>query len=148
MFKKYFTNYQSPSDMCKNLRDTEVERNENRVYLIKLVLDRMKKIIKNVSENRKLMIEENEAIIDTVERILCFNQLDQSGQGLKKLTANQMLSRSAISSAQLRAGNNFEKLKNKLGNYCILCTDKKNLQKMSIIVWSMLFKNGNNLYEH
>ena len=120
--------------MCKKLRDTEVERNENRVYLIKLVLDRTKKIIKNVSENRKLMIEENEAIIDTVERILCFNQLDQSGQGLKKLTANQMLSRSAISSAQLRAGNNFEKLKNKLGNYCILCTDKKNLQKMSIIV--------------
>ena len=25
---------------------------------------------------------------------------------------------------------------------------KKNLQKMSIITWSTLFKNGNNLYEH
>ena len=43
----------------------------------------MKKIIKNVSENRKFMIEENEKIINIVDRILYFNQLDQSGQGLK-----------------------------------------------------------------
>ena len=112
------------------------------------MLDRMKKIIKNVSENRKLMIEENEAIIDTVERILCFNQLDESGQGLKKLTANQMLSRSAISSAQLRAGNILKNFETKLGNYCMLCTDQKNSQKMSIINLSTLFKNRNNLYEH
>ena len=60
MFKKYFTNYQSPSDMYKKLRDKEVERNENWVHLIKLVLDRMKKIVKNVSENREFMIEKNE----------------------------------------------------------------------------------------
>ena len=39
----------------------------------------MKKIIKNVGENRAFMIEENEKIIDIVERILYFNQLDQSG---------------------------------------------------------------------
>ena len=60
MFKKYFTNYQSPSDMYKKLREKEVERNENWVHLIKLVLDRMKKIVKNVSENREFMIEKNE----------------------------------------------------------------------------------------
>ena len=29
------------------------------------------------------MVEENEKIIDIVERILYFNQLDQSRQGLK-----------------------------------------------------------------
>ena len=34
-------------------------------------------------------------------------------------------------------------LKMKLGNYCVLCTDLKNLQNNSI-----LYKNGNNLYEH
>ena len=34
------------------------------------------------------MVEENEKIIDIVERILYFNQLDQSGQGLKILTPN------------------------------------------------------------
>ena len=36
----------------------------------------------------------------------------------------------------------------KLGKYCILCTDKKNLQKMFIKVWSTLYENVNNLYEH
>ena len=80
---KYFTNYRSPSDMYKKLRKTEGTRNENRVYLIKEVLNRMKKAIKKVSENRKSMIEENERIIDIVKRILYFNQLDQSRQGLK-----------------------------------------------------------------
>ena len=43
----------------------------------------MKKVIKKVSENRKFMIEENEKIIDIVKRILYFNKLDQSRQGLK-----------------------------------------------------------------
>ena len=43
--KKYFTDYQSPSVMYKTLRETEGVRNETRVYLIKLVLDRMKKTL-------------------------------------------------------------------------------------------------------
>ena len=43
--------------MYKKLRETEGERNEDWVYLIKEVLNRMKKVIKNVSENRKFMIE-------------------------------------------------------------------------------------------
>ena len=85
----------------------------------------MKKDIENVSENRKFMIKEKEKIIDIVEHILYFNQLDQSGQGLKILTPNQMLSRLPISLAQLKAGNNSEKLKNKIRHYCILCTDQK-----------------------
>ena len=63
-------------------------------------------------ENRKFMIEENEKIINIVDRILYFNQLDQSEQGLKTLTPNQMLSRLPISSAQLKSRNNFEKRKN------------------------------------
>ena len=100
--------------MYKKLREREGEINENRVYLIKEVLNRMKKVIKNVSENKKFMIEENEKIIDIVERIFYFNQLDQSGQGFKILTRNQMLSRLPISLAQLKAGNNSEKLKNEI----------------------------------
>ena len=99
--------------MYKKLREAEGTRNKNQVYLIKEVLNRMKKVIKNLSENRKFMIEENEKTIDIVERILYFNQLDQSGQGLKILTPNQILSRLPISLAQLKAGNNSEKLKNK-----------------------------------
>ena len=37
---------------------------------------------------------------------------NQQGKGLKILTANQMFSRLQISLAQLKAGNNSEKLKN------------------------------------
>ena len=100
--------------MYKKVHKKENERNEDQVYSVKLALDKMKKIIKNVSENRKFMIEENEKIIDIVERILYFNGLDQSGKGLKILTPNQMLSRLPISLAQLKAGNNSEKLKNEI----------------------------------
>ena len=52
---------------------------------------------------------------------------NQRRQGLKILTANQMVSRLAITLAQLNAGNNSENLEMKLGKYCILCTDQKSL---------------------
>ena len=39
---------------------------------------------------------------------------NQVGQGLKNLTLNQMLSRLPITFAQLKAGNNSEKLKNEI----------------------------------
>ena len=73
---------------------------------------------------------------------------NQPGEGLKILTTNQMFSRLPTTLAQLKAGNNSEKLKMKLDNYCILCIDQRNLQSNSIKVWLTLFKNGNNLYEH
>ena len=43
LFKEYFTICQRPSDMYKKLCKTEGEINEDWVYLIKLVLDKMKK---------------------------------------------------------------------------------------------------------
>ena len=39
---------------------------------------------------------------------------NQQGQGLKRLTPNQMISRLPISLAQLKSGNNSEKLKNEV----------------------------------
>ena len=111
LFQKYFTNYQSPSDMHKKLRETEGKKNEDQVYAIKKVLNKMKKLIENVPEDRKFKIEENQKIIDIVERILYFNQ---SGECLKVLTLNQMLSKLPISLAQLKAGNNSEKFKNEI----------------------------------
>ena len=69
MFKKYFTNYQNSSDIYKNLREAEGSRNENRVYLIEEVLNRIKKVIENVSKNRTFTIEEHEKIINIVDRI-------------------------------------------------------------------------------
>ena len=74
----------------------------------------MKKVIENVPKDDVLKIEENEKIIDIVERILELNKKTQSGQGLKILTPNQMLSRLPITLAQLKAGNNSEKLKNEI----------------------------------
>ena len=110
--------------MYKKLREAESERNEDQIYSIKAVLNRMQKHIKNAPEDKKSMIEENEKIINIVEQ----------GQGLKILTPNQMLSRLPISLASLKAGNNSEKLKNEISRNCILCTDQKNLQNNSIKV--------------
>ena len=59
---------------------------------------------------------------------------NQQGQGLKTLTPNQMLSRLPISLAQLKEEIILRNLKTKLGYFCILCTDRKSLQKMFIII--------------
>ena len=86
-----------------------------------------------MSKNKPLKIKRMEKIINIVQKIFEVNREEQSGGGLKILTPNQMLSRFPITLAQLKAGNNSEELKN-VRNYCILCTYKKNLQKMFIKV--------------
>ena len=85
--------------MYKKLCKTEGEWSEQRVFLIREVLNKMKKVIENVPGERKFKIEENEKINNIVERILYFNQLNQSGKGLKILIPNQMLTRLPISLA-------------------------------------------------
>ena len=65
-----------------------------------------------MSEEEKKIEKPNE-IVDIVESILEFNRRQQ-GHGLKILTPNQMLSRLPISLAQLKAGNNSEKLENEI----------------------------------
>ena len=62
------------------------------------------------------------------------------GKGLKILTPNKMLSRLPITLVQLKAGNNFEKLKSEIRQLSYSLYRSK--------VWSTLFKNGNNRYEH
>ena len=57
------------------------------------------------------------------------------GEGLKILTPDQMLSRLPITLAQLKAGNNSEKLKNEIRQLLYsLYRSKKNLQNNSIKV--------------
>ena len=55
-------------------------------------------------------------ILEIVEEILIFNKenREEQGLGLKILTPNQMLTRLPITLAQLKAGNNSEKLKNEI----------------------------------
>ena len=61
--------------------------------------------------------------------ILEFNNKIQSGQGLKILTANLMVSRLRISLAQLKAGNNSENLKNEIRQLLYSLYRSKNLTK-------------------
>ena len=100
--------------MIRILKDAGDEKDKNMVKSISKNLNKIKKIIKNVPENKTFKIEENKKIIDIVERILELNSKKQLGQGLKILTPNQMLSRLPITLAQLKAGNNSEKLKNEI----------------------------------
>ena len=79
--------------MYKKLRETKGKKNEDQVYSIKEILDQIKKSNKSAKE---YVIKKNENIINIVERILYFNQLEQQGLGLKILTPNQMLSRLPI----------------------------------------------------
>ena len=59
-------------------------------------------------------IKNKNSIVEIAEHVLYFNQLNQLGKGLKILTPNKMLSRLPISLAQLKAGNNSEKLQNEI----------------------------------
>ena len=52
--------------------------------------------------------------MDIVEKVLEFNDLNQRGQGLKRLTQDQMLSRLPICLAQLKAGNSSQKSRNEI----------------------------------
>ena len=56
--------------MYKKLHDAKGKKNDDQVYLIKKVLNRLKEAIKNVSEDKKFIIEENKKLINILERIL------------------------------------------------------------------------------
>ena len=109
LFKTYFTGYQSLLNMYKKLSD--IEGVVNGVWVESV--SKLKRIIEYAPKD-DFNIEENEKTKDIVERILYFNQLNQAGKGLKILTPRQMLTRLPISLAQLKAGNNSEKLKNEI----------------------------------
>ena len=119
-------NYSSPSNMLSRLSDARGKINEEQVYLINKTLTKLKTIVRNVPKDNPLKTEENEKIIDIVERILELNRENQLGLGLKILTPNQMLSGLSVSLAQLKAGNNSEKLKNEIRQLLYsLCRSKK-----------------------
>ena len=110
----YYLNCSSPSNMLSRLSSARGEISEEQVYSINKTLRKIKNIVKNVRKDDPLKTEENEKIIDIVEKILELNSENQLGLGLNILTSNQMLIRLPISLAQFKAGNNSEKLKNKI----------------------------------
>ena len=73
--------------------------------------------------------ENPDKIVKIVREILRFNKEKQAGQGINILTPNQMLSRLPISLAQLKAGNNSEKLKNEIKQLLYSLYRSKNMTK-------------------
>ena len=116
MFKYYFK-YQSPSEIFNTLNDVKDTENHNAlINLIKSGLIDLKKDTGNESKDDVDKIKEMNKITDFVKHILNFNNDDddQEGLGLKILTPSQMLSRLPVYLAQLKKGNNSEKLKKEI----------------------------------
>ena len=107
--------YSSPSDMYKSLSNTiGSEENEAQANAIKDKLANLMEVFKSRPTSNTKKIKNRNNMVQIVQRILEFNQLNQSGEGLKILTPNQMLKRLPIALAQLNAGNNTKKLKSEI----------------------------------
>ena len=125
--------------MYKNLNTTtNIEKNKTKVNKIKNNLANLIADIENNSTNNAEKIRNRNTMVGIVELILEFNQLDHEGTGLKLLTPNRLLGRLPISLAQLKAGNNFEKLKNEIRQilYSLYRKNKltKNVYKSLIVI--------------
>ena len=128
LFKNHFF-FQTPSALLKDLYKTnDKEKNNVLVSVINSGLKDLKEKIKEMSEEER-KIEKPDKIVEIVREILKFNKQNQEGKGIKILTPNQMLSRLPITLAQLKAGNNSEKLKNEIRQllYSLYCS--KNMTK-------------------
>ena len=113
LFKKHF-NFERPSNMLKCLYKTnDREENNKLVSVISSGLKILKKEIKETPK-KESEIEKPDKIVNIVKEILKFNKQKQEGRCLKILTPRQWLSRLPVSLAQLKAGNNSEKLKNEI----------------------------------
>ena len=88
-------------------------KNDELVNVINSGIQNLNKEIEKMSEDEK-KIEKPDEILKIVEDILNFNKQNQQGKSFKILTPNQMLSRLPITLAQLKAGNNSEKLKSEI----------------------------------
>ena len=101
--------------ITKTLNETAgSQENKAQVNTIENRLPNLMEAFKISPTGDAKQIKNRNNMLEIVGRILYFNQLNQSGQGLKIQTPNQMLSRLPISLAQLKAGNNSEKLKNEI----------------------------------
>ena len=115
MFKTYF-NFSAPIDLAKKLLETkDKEKNCEFEEEIKNRWSKLKDETEKMSKE-EIKHEKPNDILGIINEILDFNKEIQKQQGsdLKILTPNQILSRLPISLAQLKAGNNSEKLKNEI----------------------------------
>ena len=109
-------------------KTNDKEENNKLVNMINSGLKDLEEEIRKMSEEEK-KIEDPELIVEFVKEILKFNEQNQPGKGLKISAPNQMLSRLPISLAQLKAGNNSEKLKNEIRQLLYSLYRSKNMTK-------------------
>ena len=113
LFKEYFK-FESPTVLTKKLYETKDKKKNNKLVELSTVKwSNLKDEVEKMSKE-EVEIEKPEKILKIAEKILVFNRENRIklGLGLKILTPNQMISRLPITLAQLKAGNNSEKLKN------------------------------------
>ena len=110
---------------------------ENRAQ-VNAIENRLNNVIETVksspTSDAKKQIKNRNNMLEIVELLLCFNQQNQTGQGLRILTPNQILSRLPIPLAQLKQEIFLKNWKTKLGSYFILFTDQKKIRNNSIKV--------------
>ena len=115
--------------MQEKLRKTSnVKKNKELVRGTQSELFNLKNEIEKMFKD-EINIEKPDVIVYTVDRILDVNNHNQEGKELKILTSQQMLSRLPISLAQLKAGNNSEKLKNEIRQLLYSLYRSKKLSK-------------------
>ena len=112
----------------KHYLKQKIKNNNELVSAINSGLIDFKKEIEKMSKEEKKNEKPNK-ILKIVKKILEFNRKKQSAGGLKILTPNQMLSRLPITLAQLKAGNNSEKLKNEIRQLLYSLYHSKNMIK-------------------
>ena len=107
--------------------DTEMKN-----QLVNLINSGLKDLKEKKKKMSKVEIEiEKPDKINIVEKILKFNEQNQQGEVIKILTPNQMLNRLPIAWAQLQAGNNSNKLKNKIRQLLYSLYRSKNMTEQA-----------------
>ena len=104
------------------------EKNSELVSIFNSGLEDLEEEIKEMPKE-EIEIEKPYNTVKVVKEFLEINKYNQEGKGLKILTPNQMLSRLPITLAQLKAGNNSEKLKNEIRQLLYSLYHSKNMTK-------------------
>ena len=130
MFTKHFK-VQELIIMYKVLHETNDKKICKLVDIFNSGLNDLEEEIKKMSKKEREN-EKPDNIVKVVKKVLEINeqnQQNQQGEGLKILTPNQMLSRLPITLAQLKAGNNSDKLKNEIRQLLYSLYRSKNMTK-------------------
>ena len=141
LFKSVF-NYETPDQMLQTLHRVV----DNCIHAASSTENNFADLYKLAEDSVKTMWGDKKnngiKILNVLNKILDFTLKEQKQreQGLKMLTPNQILSRLPISLAQLKAGNNSEKLKNEIRQLLYSLNRPKKLTKQLYKIWLTCFK--------